>query len=299
MSLLKIKSCEVNLFHLQKFISRKVYDAMVDWGVLRQLCHKLEAMNYELDTKVCNTQNDILKLQAIIEGITSKSSPDFKEEIPVSHQQRRVFKGYDRLEEASGDLVHRFERNMQAFKKLPPLQRDRIAHPFVSRILDFCRFTPAHYYDRMIPAATEMMRLLDGSTAKDQIVERTVHAVKLFDNTIKENGLMRQVNVPRHEAQCQPSMELAVSTESIDESFETIGNLTLKQLYEIYKTRGTARQMKTLLDMKTKTAEAIDQILECDTDDLEDEEKEQLLMTLTKAFHIITDSPRNVAIVSQ
>lgn len=276
---------------------------MIDWSKIQKFHDYLEQANYELNSKICKTQNEILRLQKIVDSFNPKilkEEPD-----PVIIKQQKVFRGINKPSQQqanfSENLYAEFQRNLYDYEKLPKYSRDRISNGFIKRMMDFCRFTPAHLHQRMIQGCDVLIEEFNNPdpARSEYLISQSEEVLFKFESLVKENSLFKRVEVQRREIMEELNQISKIPLSEEPEDFETIGNLTLKQLYEIYKMRGVARQAKVTTNVLTHTGDTFISFLEENINmDLGDQEKQYLIQAATRCYQILAESPRKIAIVS-
>ena len=283
---------------------------MSTWKPVTELCEYLEELSYELNQKLEKTKREASKLQDIYEAISPVQTTE-KREPPLASRpvaKQKFFRGIEKKPEihVSADPYGDFVDALNQYKTLPKFQRERLSNSFVNRIMDFSRITPAHLHERMIPCLKELCNELDGIMSLDinqmnqrfrakYTMERAQEILDEYEKLINENGALRRVDVIAREKVIEPS-KVPVKQQNVD-SFETIANLTPRQLNEFYHLRGTARQLKTIATMREKTAATFVPFLKTFEPGFDDRERGNYIRAAARAFQLLTNSKRMHALV--
>ncbi|EAY09035.1 hypothetical protein TVAG_180090 [Trichomonas vaginalis G3] len=282
-----------------------------NWNYVTSYCDYLERVSHELDETILKTKREASKLQSIFEAISPNqvTDPRENESAPPSHQRQKFFRGFEQRPELkiSADPYGDFQNALNTYKKLPKFPRERLPNSFINRMMDFSRLTPAHLFDRMIPCLRTLSQELDKvmDMKIDQpnqtfrvkyTLEKAEEILNAYEKLIVENGANRRVDVIAREKQIDPPKQSPPKPKA--DVFETIANLTPKQLNEFYHLRGTARQAKMIAMMRERAAHDFTEFLQTYNENLDLKEKEDYLRTAARAFQLLTNSKRKHALIS-
>ena len=282
---------------------------MSNWKPIVDLCEYLEEASYELNENITKTKREASKLQDILDTISPVQLTEKREAAYVPRvQKQKFFRGIEQKPEikVSADPYGDFVSSLSEYKKLPNIQRERLSQSFANRLMDFSRITPAHLHERMIPCLKELIKDLDSMMSLDisqqnqrfrakYTMEKAQEIIDEYDRLIQENGALRRVDVIARERVIEPPKS-RVKTAKHD-SFETIANLTPRQLNDFYHLRGTARQLKMIANIRERTADAFVPFLKQYDIDFDDKEKADYIKASARAFQLLTNSKRMHALV--
>lgn len=283
---------------------------MTSWRSIRRLCGLLEGISYELDCKLMKTKKESAKLIDILEAISPMKFMDPRDSVSTSGiaNRKKFFKGFDQpaQTQSTEETYAEFVKALEEYKKLPSLPRERLSNSFRSRMLDFSRLTQAHLHERMIPCAKAMLddlnevSKLDLDDASQRYkVTYTVRCIEdvfnEYDRLIKANDVFKRVDVIGKEREIKTTTK-EVPKKKVD-TFETIANLTPKQLNEFYHLRGQARQIKVIVDVKRAISETVLPFLKSYNYDMSPEEKIDFLKLCARSFHLLSNTKRKHALV--
>lgn len=239
----------------------------MDWESLTSFCKYLEQIRFELDKKIIETQNEILKLQDILDGINKIPTNDPHEELHPKNriQKTRIYRGFEqpiKTQSKSADLYDDYLHYYDCYKRLPPLLRSRPQERFLKRVMDFSRMTPAQMFSRIIPSFNILINQLDKISQYDtsqpnlryrglRTIEDTNNLIIQYQKIIDQFDLSRRVDLKQYELKFE-NQSLKKSKPPPVQKFETIANLTPKQLNTIYSLRGNARRAVMELNIKEK-----------------------------------------------
>ena len=282
---------------------------MNNWKPIVDLCEYLEEASFELTEEITKTKREASKLQDILDTISPVQLFEKRESEYVPRpQKQKFFRGIEHKPEprVSADPYGDFVHALSEYKRLPTINRERLSQSFANRLMDFSRITPAHLHERMVPCLKELIKDLDGIMSLDinqqnqrfrakYTMEKAQEIIDEYDRLIQENGALRRVDVIARERVIEPPKIKAKSQNH--DSFETIANLTPRQLNEFYHLRGTARQLKMIANIREKTAEAFVPFLKKYDIDFDDNEKADYITASARAFQLLTNSKRMHALV--
>ena len=262
---------------------------------LKELCNYLEDINNELNEKILKNKRECLKLQDIYENLSKNEVFDKREDsfFNISKIKINNYKNYN-----TSDLYGEFLRLNQEFKKLPNLPRERISYPFISRIMDFSRITPSHIFTKMIPCLESFQIYLNNNLNKNKyLINKSNEVLEKYKLIIQENNLFKKVEIFVEE---QLKDDIIINNNNINEvdKFETIANLSSKQLNQFYRLRSIARQQQVLSNLNEKISNLILPILNKNYNNIDENEKIQYLTLTTKIFPLLTNSKRSHTIIA-
>lgn len=280
------------------------------WGYVSNYCDYLERVSHELDEMILKTKRETSKLQSIYETISPnpKTDPREVESTPRSQPRQKFFRGFEQKAEVkvSADPYGDFQNALNEYKKLPKFPRERLSNSFINRMIDFSRLTPTHIFDRMIPCLQTLSGYLDqlNDMRVDQpnqifrvryTMDRAEEILNTYEKLIQENGANRRVDVIAKERNIEPPAPKPTQVKT--DNFETIANLTPKQLNEFYHLRGTARQMKTIANMREKASADFEDFIKTYDENMSESDKRDYLRASARIFHLLTNSKRKHALV--
>jgi len=273
----------------------------------------LESVSFELDELLAKTKRESSKLQDVLEAISPNRQFEPRDSVfAPSTKKSTVFRGFNSrvTAQVSNDPYGEFQKALEKYNKLPSLPRERLCAPFINRILDFSRLTPIHIMERMIPSVCKMKKMIQGISSLDlsnpgnmtkaqYTYEQIEKVVASYEQMMKDYGLNRRVDSIGNEKNTefcvkQPQKQSKVNSDN----FETIGNLTPKQLNEFYKMRGIARQTHLLSQLKQYTAESFINELSKYSTDCSDEDSLDAIVASTRSFRILTNTKRIRSLIS-
>ena len=286
----------------------------MDWKELNDFCQYLENARFELDKKIIETQNEVIKLQDIFDGITPRPMNDPHEELhpkaPIT--KSRIFRGFEQpvqRVQSSADPYSDFLHYFDEYKRLPQLQRTRPQERFLKRIMDFSRMTPAQMYSRLIPSVQEINRQLDKILSFNveqpnlryrglHLIESAERIITQYQKYIQEFGLTRRVDLKQFELKMENDPPKKKKPAPV-EKFETVANLTPKQLNAIYSLRGNARRAVMELNIKEKAEKAFVSFTDQANSfyDADDDDLISILKTCSRGYRVLVQNPRYYSIV--
>ncbi|OHS92708.1 hypothetical protein TRFO_40965 [Tritrichomonas foetus] len=288
---------------------------MNDWGKLESYCEYLERAEKELNDSILQTQNEVMKLQDILDTISPVPVSEPKEEVrvPRANQNRKVFRGFDykvqqQVVETSADPYGEFLDYLQQYKAMPKFDRSNLADRFTKRVMDFSRMTAAHLHNRMTPLIRqlnkELDKVLDADISQDNIrfrarytTNRASKVAKEFERLNQEFGLVRRTEVLSREKEIDESATKKTK-KNVDESpFEILANLTPKQLNALYSLRGNARRNLMSSIMKEKAEVSFLSFLRNIDTSMSDEEMASVLKAARRGFLILAQDPKAYALI--
>jgi hypothetical protein len=159
---------------------------MINWTSLVELHDFFEKVNHELNTKLCNTQNEILRLQKIVDSFNPSAS------FLDAQTKKPSFNSIH----SSADAYSVFQTNLDTFYKLPKLSRERIAQPFLNRMMDFCRPTAAHFQERMVKCCDTLIHefKMADKARTSFLAEATEDLHQKYQNLINSHQLFKKVD---------------------------------------------------------------------------------------------------------
>lgn len=286
---------------------------MNDWDSIRRLGSYLEHASQELDNKIGETQNEIMKLQDILDTISPVPVSEPKEEARPQRlqQNRKVFRGFDykvspQLVQTSMNPFEEFTDLLDQYNSMKKFSREHLGDRFAKRLLDFSRATASHMHERLTPCVRRLSAQLDKvldadmsqASAKFKAKYTTDKAVRVaheFDRLVQELGALRRVDVMTREF----PLEARPKPKKIDdksEQFEILANFTPKQLNTFYRLRGNARRAMMAATMKEKSEKVFMDFLK-DVSFSSDKEQLAVLQAAKRAFLILSHDPRSYATI--
>lgn len=290
---------------------------MNNWKKLTDFCDYLERAEKELADSILKTQNEVMKLQDILDTISPVPVSEPKEEErPVRAQQnRKVFRGFDYklpapVVEEKTDTYGEFLDYLDQYKSLPKLDREHFADRFTKRVMDYSRMTAAHLYNRMTPLIHELNKsldkVLDSDLTQDNLrfrarytTNRATKVVKEFERLNQEFSLLKRVEVLSREKEIEDPNKKANQDKNKkeDDPFEIVANLTPKQLNSLYRLRGSARRNLMSSIIKEKAEAAIMSFLRNTDQRASEEETLDVLSAARRGFLILAHDPRSYALI--
>lgn len=288
---------------------------MNDWSGVRRFCNYLEHASKELDDKVLETQNEIMKLQDILDSISPIPVSEPKEELKPQRvqQNRKVFRGFDykiapKVVATSVDPYGEFIDLLEQYKGMQKFDRTHLADRFTKRLLDFSRTTAAHMHVRMVPCiqklSQELDKVLDYDISQANLKFRakytTDKATRVLDEyhrLIQEFSLQRRVDVMTRELELEEPEPPKKKVDAADQ-FEILANFTPKQLNMFYRLRGNARRSLMSATIKEKAEKTfMDFLSKARVDYNNEEESIAVLKAAQRAFMIIAHDAKAYATV--
>ncbi|KAK8842061.1 hypothetical protein M9Y10_026283 [Tritrichomonas musculus] len=289
---------------------------MNNWKKLTDFCDYLERAEKELDDSILKTQNEVMKLQDILDTISPVPVSEPKEdEKPVRPQQnRKVFRGFDYklpapVVEDKVDHYGEFLDYLDQYKSLPKLDREHFAERFSKRVMDYSRMTAAHLYNRLTPLIYELNKsldkVLDSDLTQDNLrfrarytTNRATKVVKEFERLNQEFSLLKRVEVLSREKELEdPNKNAKKSKKQEDDPFEIVANLTPKQLNSLYRLRGSARRNLMSSIIKEKAEASFMSFLRNIDQRASEEEQLDVLSAARRGFLVLAHDPRSYALI--
>lgn len=288
---------------------------MNDWSGIRRFCNYLEHASKELDDRVLETQNEIMKLQDILDAISPVPVSEPKEEVRPQRiqQNRKVFRGFDykvapKVVATSVDPYGEFLDLLEQYKGIQKFDRAHLADRFTKRLLDFSRTTAAHMHTRMVPClqrlSQELDKILDYDISQANLkfrakytTDKATRVLDEYNRLIDEFGMRRRVDVMTRELQMDEEKP-SKKKPDVSDQFEVLANFTPKQLNMFYRLRGNARRLLMSATIKEKAEKTfLDFLSSARVDDNHEEESIAVLKAAQRGFMIIAHDAKAYATI--
>lgn len=288
---------------------------MNDWSSVRRFCDYLEHASVELTDRITETQNEVTKLQDILDTVSPVPVSEPKEEVRVANiqQNRKVFRGFDhkmapKQVATSMDTFEEFKDLLDQYSAVKKTVRGPLSDRFVKRVLDFSRTTAAHMHERLPVCTKRLVQELDKILDYDMdqlnlkyrakyTTDKAAIVVAEFDRMVEEFGLRRRVDVMTRELTMEEKVRMKLP--DLSTQFEILANFTPKQLNSFYRLRGNARRSLMAATIKEKAEAAFLPFLETAAVGSEDDASDNIsvLRAAQRAFMIVAHDARAYATV--